>query len=58
MSLEIVSVEEACRESERKAYVIANPGARKELAVQLNSYGIKDNQIFIYDLGCDWLFLS
>ncbi len=58
MGLEIVSVEEACKEFTKKAYIIANPGAKKELAVQLNSYGVKDNQIFIYDLGCDWLFLS
>lgn len=58
MGMEIVSVEEACENSAEKAYVIANPRAKKELILQLNSHGIKNSQIFIYDLGCDWIFLS
>lgn len=58
MGLEIVSVEKACEKSAEKAYIIANNGAKKELVSQLNLYGVKDSQIFVYDLGCDWLFLS
>lgn len=58
MGLEIVSVEKACDNGEDGAYVIANPRARNELKQQLNSLGIRDEQIFVFDLGYDWLFLA
>ena len=58
MGLEIVSVEKGCIDSQDKAFIIANPRAKKELLMQLNSYGVKNEQIFIYDLGCEWIFLS
>ena len=58
MGVKITSVEKACEDRQNRAYIISHSGAKKELKQQLNSFGVEDEQIYIYDLGCDWLFLS
>lgn len=58
MGLEIVSVEHVCEEKENKAFLICSVRGLKELTRQLISLGVKESQVYAYDLGIDWLLLS
>ena len=57
MGLKIISVEQATEVKENSAFLISSVKAKKELIQQLISLGIRERQIFIYDLGTDWLLL-
>lgn len=57
MGLKIISVEQATEVKGNSAFLISSVKAKKELIQQLISLGIRERQIFIYDLGIDWLLL-
>lgn len=58
MGIEIVSVESVCEETDNRAYLVCSMGGLKELTRQLIACGVKENQVYAFDLGIDWLLLS
>ena len=58
MGIDIVAVENVCEETDDRAYLICSVRGLKELTRQLISFGVRESQIYAYDLGIDWLLLS
>ena len=58
MGIEIVSVESVCEETDNRAYLVCSMGGLKELTRQLIARGVKESQVYAFDLGIDWLLLS
>ena len=58
MGLKIISVDQAAEIKEDSAFLIASVKAKEELIQQLIFLGVKEKQIYVYDIGIDWLLLT